>query len=137
MRIKRPPEDDVGISMTPLIDMVFLLLIFFLVATKFADIERDVRIRPPSARSARPVTEMPREIVINVTREGRFLIAGQEMNMDALDGMLATAVARNPQQVVVIRGDRETVLQYAVNVLDLCEKHHVDRAFLTTRTTGQ
>lgn len=133
MRIKHTVDEGVEINLTPVIDMVFLLLIFFLVATKFADLERDVRVDPPSSRNARPITAMPQEIVINIATDGRFLVAGTEYSFEQLDRLLAAAVVRNPKQAVVIRGDRHTVLQFAVNVLDLCEQHGIARTFLTTR----
>ena len=112
--------------------MVFLLLIFFLVATKFADIERDVRIRPPSTRHAKPVTAIPDELVVNVEKDGTILVGGQERSRDDLSRLLGMAAARNEQQAVVIRGDQAAVLQYAVDVLDLCEKHGISRTYLTT-----
>ncbi len=133
MRIKNKVDEDAGINLTPIIDMVFLLLIFFLVATKFSDLERDVRVDPPSSRSARPITAVPQEIVINVAADGVLMIAGTRYGMEELDRLLAAAVARNPQQSVVIRGDKQAVLQFAVNVLDLCERHGIARTYLTTR----
>lgn len=136
MRSKTPPEEGVEPNITPMIDMVFLLLIFFLLATKFADVERDVRVQPPSSRHARPVTAIPEEIIVNVDREGRLLIAGQRRDLDEIDRLLAAAVAGNPRQAVVIRGDRQSVLQFAVDVLDLCEKHGIERTYLTTSADG-
>ena len=137
MRIKSPPDEMVEPNITPMIDMVFLLLIFFLLATKFADVERDVRVKPPSSRNARPVTAIPEEIVVNVDREGVLLIAGQKRGLDEIDRLFAMAVAGNPRQAVVIRGDRQSVLQFAVDVLDLCEKHGIERTYLTTSVAGQ
>ncbi len=133
MRIKHKVDEDVEINLTPIIDMVFLLLIFFLVATKFSDLERDVRVDPPSSRSARPITATPQEIVINVAMDGALTIAGTPYGMEDLERLLAAAVVRNPQQAVVIRGDKQAVLQFAVNVLDLCERHGIARTYLTTR----
>lgn len=133
MRIKNKVDEDIGINLTPIIDMVFLLLIFFLVATKFSDLERDVKVDPPSSRHARPITATPQEIVINVAVDGSLMMAGAKCGMEDLDRLLAAAVARNPQQSVVIRGDKQAVLQYAVNVLDLCERHGIARTYLTTR----
>lgn len=133
MRIKRPTQEFFGINVIPMIDTMMFLLIFFMMATKFADIERDVRVRPPLSHDARPITEVPVEIVVNVTSAGAFLIAGRERTLEDVDRLLGVAVKQNPHQSVVIRGDRETILQYAVNVLDLCEKHGVKRTYLTTR----
>ncbi len=137
MAIKIPQDEGVEINLTPVIDMVFLLLIFFLVATKFADIERDVRVHPPSSRHARPITAIPEEIVVNVTAAGTLLVAGRERTMDELDRLLKTAAKTNPHQSVVIRGDRNAVLHHAVGVLDLCEKHNVERTYLTTQQAGK
>ncbi len=136
MPIKIPEEERVELNLTPVIDMVFLLLIFFLVATKFADIERDVRVKPPSSQHARPVTAIPEELVINIADNGSLLIAGRERSIDEVDQLLKAAKKANPNQAVVIRGDKNTVLHHAVNVLDLCEKHHVERTYLTTRHAG-
>ncbi len=136
MPIKPLPEEQVEINLTPVIDMVFLLLIFFLVATKFADIERDVRIRPPSSQNARPITAIPEELVINVTEDGRILLAGRERTIGEIDQPLKAATKANPRQAVVIRGDKNSVLHVAVSILDLCEKYHVERTYLTTRQTG-
>lgn len=133
MRIKCSKEEIVDINLTPIIDMVFLLLIFFLVATKFSDLERDVRVDPPSSRNTRPVTAMSKEIVVNVTTEGRFLIAGVALGVNELEQVISTAVAKNPKQSVVIRGDKKAMLQFAVNVLELCERHGIVHTYLTTR----
>ena len=137
MRIKRPVKDGHGeINLTPIIDMVFLLLIFFLTATKFADLERDVKIKPPAVHDNRPITAIPQEIVINIDPMGKIVIGGKEQSLDAVDRLLEMAIGQNPRQSVVIRGDRNTIMQDAVDVLSLCEKHGIDRTYLTTRQMG-
>ncbi len=133
MNIKRPTQEFFGVNVIPMIDTMMFLLIFFMMATKFADVERDVRVHPPSSRDARPITEAPREIVVNVTSGGAFMIAGNQRSLEEIDSLLASAVKEDPHQTVVIRGDRETILQFAVNILDLCEKHGVEHTYLTTR----
>ena len=135
MKIKRPSQEFYGINVIPVVDMMMILLIFFMMTTKFSDIERDVRVHPPASRDARPITEIPTEIVVNVTREGVFVIGGKQRTIEYIDRLLGTAVKADPHQSVVIRGDRETILQFAVNILDLCEKHEVEHTYLTTRKT--
>ncbi len=51
MNIKRPTQEFFGVNVIPMIDTMMFLLIFFMMATKFADVERDVRVHPPSSRS--------------------------------------------------------------------------------------
>ena len=133
MRIKRPPQDFFGINVIPMIDTMMFLLIFFMMATKFADIERDVRVHPPLSHDARPITEIPMEIVVNVTQGGVFMIGGTQRTIEDIDRLFGTAVKADPHQSVVIRGDRATILQFAVNILDLCEKHGIEHTYLTTR----
>ena len=137
MRIRQPPHDFYGINVIPMIDTMMFLLIFFLMATKFADIERDVRIKPPGSHHANPVAAAPRELIVNVSRDGKFLMGGQERGLADIDRLIGVAKAGNPQQTVVIRGDRQAVLQSAVNVLDLCEKHGVAHTYLTTTQEGR
>ena len=137
MRIDRGAgEERVEINLTPMIDVVFLLIIFFMVATKFAEIERDLRVNPPSSKHAQPVTATPRELIINVTEKGRYIISGVEYTPADLERLIARAVKENPDQAVVVRGDRKVILQLPVNILSLCEKYHVKRKFLTTAEPG-
>ncbi len=132
----REREVRVELNLTPMIDVVFLLLIFFMVATKFAEIERDLAVNPPSARDARPVTAAPKELIINVTLDGRYLVAGVEYPPEDLERLIARTVEEHPDQAVVIRGDRQAILQLPVDVLNLCEKHGVRRKFLATVQPG-
>jgi biopolymer transport protein ExbD len=134
--IKIPQDEGVEVNLTPVIDMVFLLLIFFLVATKFADIERDVRVHPPTSRNARPITAIPEEIVVNVTADGLMLVAGRARSLDEIERLLEAASETNPHQSVVIRGDRNAILHQAVKVLDLCEKNNIESTYLTTQQGG-
>ena len=136
MRIKPPAQEFAGINVIPMIDTMMFLLVFFMMATRFADIERDVHVKPPSTHDNRPITAIPQELVVNVTTDGRFLIAGRERRLEEIDSLLKMAVSGDARQAVVIRGDRNSVLQYAVDVLTLCEKHGIERTYLTTRQTG-
>jgi len=136
MRIRQPAHEFYGINVIPMIDTMMFLLVFFLMATKFADIERDVRVKPPGSVNARPVAASSQELVINVGRDGKLFVAGQERGIGDIDRMIALAKSDNPGQTVVIRGDKNVVLQYAVNVLDLCEKYGVERTYLTTVQPG-
>ncbi|MEI6810370.1 MAG: biopolymer transporter ExbD [bacterium] len=136
MRIRQPAHDFYGINVIPMIDTMMFLLVFFLMATKFADVERDVRVKPPGSVNARPIASMPQELVINVSRDGKLLVAGQERDIADIDKLIGIAKSENLRQTVVVRGDRNVVLQYVVNVLDICEKHGVEHTCLTTVQPG-
>jgi len=111
------------LSLTPLIDVVFLLLIFFLVTSEFENEEKRLDIVLPSATTAVPMISKPREIVIDIDREGTVFLSGQPTSLGELQKLLKVAAASNPtNQSVVIRADRSTAFQPVVNVMDLCNQ---------------
>ena len=94
-----------SLSLTPLIDIVFLLLIFFLVATRFAEEEREMKVTLPSASEAKPLSAQPKEIFVNVTKDGTYIVHRKVVNADALENILQQASANNPGQSAIIRAD--------------------------------
>lgn len=133
MRIDSGSEKPrVDINLTPMIDVIFLLIIFFMLAAKFAEMERDLQVNPPRSGYAKPLTARARELTVNVTAEGRLVVEGGTVSLSQLESMIARAVKENPEQAVVIRGDARTALQAPVDVLSLCEKYGIKYKFLTT-----
>ena len=125
-------NNGASIELTPIIDMVFLLLIFFLVATTFHQTEREMQITLPEARSAGPITMALREIIINVDAEGVIMINGYTMEASDLRILIEEAVETNPQQKVTVRGSRDTAYANIVRVLDICKGSGIQSPFLDT-----
>ena len=126
------------LSLTPLIDVVFLLLIFFLVTSEFEEEERRLDIVLPSATSAVPMTSKPREIVVDIDAGGDVYLSGQPTDLVELQRLLRVAVASNPtNQSVVIRADRATSFQPVVNVMDLCNQAGIRDYSVTTQEGPQ
>lgn len=122
----------VSIELTPLVDMVFLLLIFFLVATTFHQTEREMQIALPFASSATPISMSLREIIINIDREGQIILAGQVTDADDLQRLIGEAVEANQEQKVTLRGDRGTAYVNIVRVLDICKSAGIQEPYLDT-----
>ena len=120
------------LEMTPIIDMVFLLLIFFLVATTFHQTEREIKIALPIATSGGPISATLRELIVNIDVEGQIIVAGRTIEPDELRGMIETALANNPEQKVTVRGDRGTTYANVVRVLDVCKKSGIQEPYLDT-----
>lgn len=134
MRIKRPSEEPAEINLTPIIDMVFLLLIFFLVATKFSDLERDLHVRDLPNSPNTPITQRQQKpVYVDVTKDGAYFWNGRACTMEELETRLLEDVGAGGDRNVIIRGDRNTALQNAVNVLDLCARHEIKHAYIATR----
>lgn len=122
------------LSLTPLIDVVFLLLIFFLVTSEFEDEERRLDIVLPSATSAVPMTAKPREVIIDVDDQGTVYVGGKPTSIDELQTVLEAAVNNNPtNQTVVIRADRSATFQPVVSVMDVCNKTGISDYSVTTQ----
>lgn len=122
------------LSLTPLIDVVFLLLIFFLVTSEFEDEERRLDIVLPSATSAVPMSSKPREVVIDVDSNGVIYMGGQSTSIEDLQSLLESAVSSNPtNQTVVIRADRGSTFQPVVSVMDACNRAGISDYSVTTQ----
>lgn len=112
--------------------MVFLLLIFFLVATTFHQTEREMQIALPEAVSGGPISLSLKELVINVTAEGSIVVAGRTISAEDLQAIVEQAVEANPEQKVTVRGDRSVAYEGIVRVLDICKGAGIQEPYLDT-----
>jgi biopolymer transport protein ExbD len=119
---KRNPLGE--LNLTPMIDMVFLLLIFFLVAGELAEEEEQaLDIKVPVASQAMPLTARPKELVVHISRDGRFMMSGQILSEQQLGAALQQAAASNPgRQTMIIRADGRATAQAIVTVVSLCNQ---------------
>jgi len=123
-----------SLSLTPLIDIVFLLLIFFLVATRFAEEERELDVQLPDASEAKPLTSKPRELFINIDERGRYYVTGKMVTLSELHPILQKAWVNNPGRAsVVIRADKRVAWQYVVGAMNACNKAKIRDYRVTTR----
>ena len=128
----RDAESEAGLDMTPMIDTVFNLLIFFLVAGSFQQAEREMNIALPFASSSAPISAALREIVVNVDAEGRMIVAGRNVEDEQLRALIQEAVTVNAEQKVTVRGDRSTAYANVVRVLDICKHAGIQEPYLDT-----
>ncbi len=112
-------DEEIGINLTPMVDVVFLLLIFFLAATTFAREEVELDLRLPEARSGETGGDH-RELIVNVFADGRMTVGGREVTLEALRQKLAAAAARDKDQAVLVRGDEAARFGLGLQVLDAC-----------------
>lgn len=108
-------ENAGSIDISPLIDVVFLLLIFFIVTTVFVK-ETGVEISKPRAASTQ---ELDRQsILIAITSEGRVWQGGREIGQDGVRAVVAALIEETPESPVIIRADESTPTQATVTVID-------------------
>jgi biopolymer transport protein ExbD len=98
-------EEQVQINLMPMIDMVFLLLIFFLVASTFAQQESQIAIELPVASQDKPLSASPKQLVINILADGSTIVGGRKCATEQLQAILTQAMQQRQERVVFIRAD--------------------------------
>ena len=141
MKFSRSSQEEVTINLTPLIDIVFLLLIFFMVSTTFSK-ESQLRIRLPDASPDSEVEQRPSRLVVAITKSGDYSIRGPNEStghhlLSRERSVLAQAMAKGAQGtdelVVVIRADRKTPHEAGVRVMDVARKLGLVRITFATQ----
>ncbi len=125
--------DEPEFSMAPMIDVVFQLLIFFMVATSVASQEKELGVELPTAQSGEAAGGSPQELLINVFRDGRVSLEGRSMGTGELKRELAKAALANRSTQVTIRGDRLASHERIVAVMDACGVAGLSNLALGTR----
>ena len=129
MRINLDDDENMEPSMAPLLDCIFLLLIFFLVATSFQQqkIEENpelqhLSIKLPDSAAAMSVADgLPEPLVIAIDYKGHLYMNHNRLSVTELHQVLKEQAAANPDRRIRIDGDRNTPLQHIVHLMDLCE----------------
>ena len=123
-----------GLQLAPMIDVVFLLLIFFLVTWAFARFETELDVRVPVAKEGADPNRQVGEIIINVKRDGTLVLEGQAISNAAMLERMSSIARHYKDVAVILRGDRQTSYENIVNVLDLCRQAGIwNVAFATDR----
>jgi biopolymer transport protein ExbD len=107
-------EGGTGPDMTPMIDMIFQLLIFFLLTSFF--ILPAVNVALPRSRSQQ--TQPPSALSLTIERDGGLLLAGRRVEMGELQALLATALVQRNDRTVVIQSDRGVPFGRVVQVME-------------------
>lgn len=125
-RVRRFPA--VVINIAPLIDVVFLLIIFFMTVSQISRVEAE-NIALPEASEGNAASLAPGRLVVNVSKEGRVVIAGLEYTPETLQTLVAEELADHADSElnVVIRGDRDAPWQHVAHVIRGCAKQGIVR----------
>jgi len=138
--VRIPDDEDAGefvIELTPLIDVVFLLLIFFMLATTFLDPERAIELELPQAESGVDPKPEPDELVLSVMADGRVFYRDAELTDDELLTLLRGAAQRDPETPVTIRGHRAALHGMIVHVMDACGLAGLTNLAVGTTSEGE
>ena len=130
LRLRRKERREGGIDVSPMLDMVFILLIFFVVTSTFTR-ETGVDVSKPQAQSA---SELRAEsILIAITREGTIHVNEREVDLAALKDVLEQSVARAPEREAIVIADESAPTGRLVQVIDACTLARVKKVSLAAQ----
>ena len=133
MPIKIYHDPEPSLNLTPMIDIVFLLIIFFMVGTKFAEMERQVKLELPAVKRLSALTAIPQQRVVNVYENNTIMMAGKTYGLNDLVVELRRAHEEYNEMSVLIRGDGEARHRNVTKVLAACRDAGFERLGIAVR----
>lgn len=129
-------EEQLELNMAPMIDMVFLLIIFFLTTTTFTDREKEQDILLPTTRGSGSLSRSPEnKLIINVLQDGSLSVLGATVAPEELERIVRDRRERSRQTLkVMVRADRRTLYGSVAKALATVEQAGVQRPYVMTRT---
>ena len=128
------PLQHPGIQLAPLVDVLLLLLIFFLLTWNAARTENELDVKVPKASSAREKSAPIGDVVVNVKEDGNVVVNRRTLSGPELTELLKSLVQLNSEQAVVIRGDEAGAYKNIVDVLNICTEAGITNvAFATAK----
>jgi biopolymer transport protein ExbD len=123
-----------GIQLAPLVDVLLLLLIFFLMTWNAARNENELDVKVPKASAAKEKMAPIGDVIVNVKADGNVVVNRRTLSSPDLTELLKSLVQLNADQAVVIRGDEAGAYKNIVNVLNICSEAGVTNvAFATAK----
>lgn len=133
MPLKTHMDEQPSLNLTPMIDIVFLLIIFFMVGTKFSELERKIGLRVPEVTNAEALTAAPEPRVINVYGDGNITLDRTPVTLQGLTQKLAHARSQYSDLGVLVRGDANGRFQRVAEVLNACKQADVGELGISVR----
>lgn len=120
MPLRSRREESIELNLTPMIDVLFLLIMFFMVGARFTESAQDIELRLPSVSQETPVTSAPQPIVIAIGQQGDIRLSGEPVASGELTERLRQSVAQQPSATLAIQGDAGVAFQHVAQVMAAC-----------------
>ncbi|SRR6056297_49577 len=124
--MRRRPAEDATLNLTPMIDVVFLLVIFFMVGAKFTDAESRIEVNVPGVGQLQPMVRGPDLRTVQLAPNGQLTLDAQPVTMMQLRTELQAAHASYPALRVTVRADGGESLEKFAEVLHVCRSSGVE-----------
>ena len=120
------------LALTSMLDVIFLLLCFFVTVSVFSQWENEISIKLPNAATSEEPDRLPGEIVLNLAKDGTVSVNGQKWTLDDVTARLKKVAAFYPGQPVIVRADKEARYETLVGLIDACRAADVWNFSLAT-----
>jgi len=118
----RERASHTGFQIAPMIDVIFILLSFFIATQIFSQWETEIDITLPTAETGELPDRLPGEVIVNILQDGTITVNRQPLDAVGLRSLLDRIVGMFPGQPVLIRADKRTAYEHVIRVLDLCRQ---------------
>jgi biopolymer transport protein ExbD len=136
MPLKTQHDEIPALNLTSMIDVLFLLIIFFMVATKFDEFERNIDVAVPEVAQAGESNPPAQPLVVNVYADGRIELDGSAVSTEELVSRLTAARGKLGHPSVIIRGDAACPFQHVAGALAACRRANISELGITVRLAG-
>ncbi len=134
MPLKTQRDDQARLDLTPMIDVVFLLIIFFMVATKFTEVERNIEIELPKVTDAGTSSPPVRPRIVVVSADGTVRLDGQVVTTEGLANQLSEATRQSADVQVEVHGDAQSDFQHIAAAMAACRAGGVTQLGIKVET---
>ena len=127
MPLKTCLDEEPQLNMTPMVDVVFQLILFFLLGTKFTEMERKIGLEIPRVAAAADLPVAPERQIVQVYRDGTVALNGTQVSLEQLTEKLTATQRESHDRGVLVRGDHQGAFQRVAEVLHACKQAGVQQ----------
>jgi len=133
MKFPHPNKKSASFNLTPLIDVVFLLLIFFMLTTTFVNLENRIKVNLPTGDFA--AAEPSENIIVTITENNTIYLNGKLIDPLKLTESVAAEIKDEPEKIVILEADKNVLHGKVIRVMDLLKKGGAERIAIATQPT--
>ncbi len=130
MKLLEKTPKKLLINITPLVDVLFILIIFFVVTSTFIE-QPGVKLELPKATTARP--EKVEKAVLTITRDQKLFFKGEAISLEALPERIQQAMAQSADHSLIINADEHVEHGFVIQVMDIARQNGVQKVVIATK----
>ena len=137
MPLKTAPPEEPTLNLTPMIDVILTLVIFFMVASRFNDEEKVLGVRVPTVSGQSAASTAPAPQVVSVFSDGHVMLGKQPISLDELTKQLTEARGQHRKLSVIVRGDRNTTHGRMTEVYEACRAAGISEVAISVKVDNK